>query len=473
MKRTVWLMVLFMLVCALSPALANSWGLTGDLLELVSDTNEWNEYTCWGEQAGDTAVLKTRYHRVLATVSGGKLETYTRAVFQPEGSYTGKPQLTSNETGFSLRYHDKLWFTFAKSKEGLYLQSARAGDVNVKFLSKESCTQLTDSGGASAILPRRILLADFNIELFPRTINEARHLNQMNAHLDSETVFSSPLEERLRRVGEGTAPVYSAPFGQSAWRAAKGKAAVGLNGSLEKLHAFRNADGDEYWCIRYHVSPRTQRIGYIDRAYLDGKNAAPWEETTRFLNAQVVTIQETWLTDDPDVSQYAQFTLPASTVLTCLGLWNHDYAVVSAEVKNGRVADGGEIVWGFVPLRDLQLLTTWGTEPDTRLMAQLVGSWWFYAGGVSVGDILQLNADCTYAVYGYAEDHLPHGEPEAAGQWYVMPHNPASGMYWNEPDYEIFFLSDDGTARIEGLSFEKDAFSLTNWEGGGGYERVR
>ena len=29
---------------------------------------------------------------------------------------------------------------------------------------------------------------------------------------------------------KGTAAVYSAPYGQSAWRAGKGKAAVGLNG---------------------------------------------------------------------------------------------------------------------------------------------------------------------------------------------------------------------------------------------------
>lgn len=472
MKRRIFLLALILLLCVLSPALANSWGLTGQMLDLVSDTNEWNDYILLGEQTDGAAVMKTRYHNVLLIAGKSGLEAYTKAVFQPGGSYSGKPTLTQNEKQLSIRYHDGLWFTFSLKGGSYRLHSAKAGDITVKATNDEFRYTVRDDHGTTAVINRSYPLSDFNIELFPRSINEVRHLNLMRDQLDSETVFSFPQAQAVRRAGEGTAPVYSSPFGKSAWRAASGKAAVGLNGTLEKLHAFRNADGQEYWCIRYNVSPRTQRIGYIDRRILDGSSAEPWPQTTRLLQTSVTVIQQTWLTDDPDVSQYAQFTLPVGAQLTCLGRWGEDYAVVSAEAKGDRLVDGGQIVWGFVPLRDLQMTAVWGTEPEATVMEQLVGSWYFAAGGISVGDVLRLNADCTYACYSDNADHLPSGEPEATGSWYVMRHNPASNLYWNEPDYEIIFLNDDGTARVEGLSLGENAFSLTNWEGGGGYQRV-
>ena len=38
-------------------ASANSWGLKGELLDLVSDTDRWNDYTTLGKQAETAAVM--------------------------------------------------------------------------------------------------------------------------------------------------------------------------------------------------------------------------------------------------------------------------------------------------------------------------------------------------------------------------------------------------------------------------------
>ena len=44
---------------------ANSWGLRGDLLDKVSDVNTWNDYSTICKQAGDVAVMGSRYHNAL------------------------------------------------------------------------------------------------------------------------------------------------------------------------------------------------------------------------------------------------------------------------------------------------------------------------------------------------------------------------------------------------------------------------
>ena len=62
---------------------ANSWGLRGDLLDKVSDVNTWNDYSTICKQAGDAAVMGSRYHNALMLVEDGKLKVYTTAVHQP------------------------------------------------------------------------------------------------------------------------------------------------------------------------------------------------------------------------------------------------------------------------------------------------------------------------------------------------------------------------------------------------------
>lgn len=94
----------------------------------------------------------------------------------------------------------------------------------------------------------------------------------------------------------------------------------------------------------------------------------------------------------------------------------------------------------------------------------------FYAGGNMAEDELTFGADGTYTGRSY---DWSSGEVlwETHGVWYVTKYNPNWNLYWNDPPYEMHLIRDDGTATVKGLILDEEGFSLTNWEGGGGYIR--
>ena len=119
MKRTLaFLLVLLLLPAA---ALANSWGLKGDLLTAVSSDSAWNDYTS-GDQVGNVATMRSRYHYALMHVAGKKqpLQVYTRAMWQPT-DHKDFPQLTKSGSGFILSYGDREGYTFLRDEDGQYL----------------------------------------------------------------------------------------------------------------------------------------------------------------------------------------------------------------------------------------------------------------------------------------------------------------------------------------------------------------
>ena len=289
----------------------------------------------------------------------------------------------------------------------------------------------------------------------------------------------SPLgwRSRLTPAKKGTIPVYSAPYA-GAWRAAKGKASVGLSGELWLLKTLCNEEGERWACIRYFVSTRTQRIGYVRSSDLDLAPAAPQEDTpgSSFTRVCVQATADTFLTDDPDVSQFPQVALPRGTRLLCKGLYNDDYAYVALHVDGqDRPAEQGALLWGFVPVRDLMPILG---NPCPEVMAQLEGYWQFYAGGNQAEDFLLLQEDGYYigANFDFTKDILteasPHDMPHP-GTWQVTQHDPRENLYWNAPPYELTLRSDrNGVVNIKGLTLDESGFSLTNWEGGGGYRPV-
>ena len=54
----------------------------------------------------------------------------------------------------------------------------------------------------------------------------------------------------------------------------------------------------------------------------------------------------------------------------------------------------------------------------------------------------------------------------------MRKYNAFSNLYWNDPPYEIVFLPEGYMPNIKGLTLDEEGFSLTNWEGGGGYSRI-
>lgn len=476
-KNLAFVLFITLLLCALpAVSLANSWGLSGDLLAAVSTTNIWNDYSTECKQAGDAAVMGSRYHNALMVLENGKLGVYTTAVYQPGHKPAKRPSLKAVDDELTLSYGKDESYTFRRSSDGYKLYKAAIGDMTVTADTSDSywgCTAACK--GERVRIQREFWLADFHIELFPRTLEECRHLNLMNAALDSSNAvlgWWGEYGERgmlIHSPGEGTVPVYSSPNGDSAWRAAKGKAAVGLGGDVWLLHSLTNADGETYTCIRYDVSQRTQRIGYIRAEALGSKDKGT--PVTEMMNLTLRTTWATYLTDDPNVSQYRQIEIPSDAQLTCIGLYGSDYAYVSAEVEKGKIVSGGQIIWGFVPLRDLEI------DPDERhlredVMEAAAGCWNFEAGGSLAHDSLVLEADGSYlgnsGMYNFTENAA-----SVHGTWYVTDYNPARNLYWNEPEYEITILFEDGSATVLGLTLSDNSLSLTYWEGGGGYERCQ
>lgn len=463
--------ILTALFCLFAPgASANSWGLKrGALLSSVANDARWNDYTTLCSQAGDYALMGARYHNALFYAEeDGTLHIYTRAVYQP-GEGAERPEIQLKNGRLTLRYGEKERYAFEDALQDgtmtLTEASVRGFTMTLDLAENEDgYAYRAKKGGEQALLIRRITLPDFNIHLLPKSVKEVLHHNEVTARLDSgfdclgiadtEGHAYSPDNwgKLLENSKTGTVPVYSAPF-EGAWRAAKGKAAVGLKGDVWHLFSYKNEKGQSYACIRYFVSERTQRIGYIRCE--DAGLPAVGEQSARpgesFIRVPMVTQRATYLTDDPDVSEFQQFQLKKGAPLTVLGLYNDDYAYVQMEHIKDKAGKPVSILWGFVPIRDIAPAKL-PVQQDA--MQKLVGSWTFYAGGSMADDRLTFRADGTF---------------NDGGTWYVTAYDKHMNLYWNDPPYEITLLYKDGRATVRGLSFDENGFSLTYWEGGGGY----
>jgi len=469
-----------------SGASANSWGLTGDLFKAVSSVDTWDDYTTLCRQAGNAAVMQSPHQNLLMVVNGGELTVYPRAVYQPDAAPGSAVSLTQTADGFTLSYGDAERYTFALVNGAYALQSAVIGDfrLDAEPMSADAITferyTASDETG-SAILQQSIPLHAFNITLLPHSLDEVRNHNLIRTALYSGydclgwvTYMDMPDLNRRSNVGTGTEPVYAAPYGASAWRAANGKAAVGLKGELWVMGACSDGNGTSYTCIRYNINTYTQRIGYIRSAALGitGSNAPSAADT--FLYIDVQATRDTWLTDDPDVSQAVRFTVPQGQQFACLGIYNDSYAYVAAEVRDGKFVDGGAIVWGFVPLNALTLdpNDSFRSAVQTDVMEALTGAWQFSAGGSMADEHLILHADGTY-LCGYEGQALSADDPSTHGTWKVTKYNPNWNLYWADVQYELTLIRDNGTANVKGLLINSDdEFSLIDHEGSGGYERV-
>ncbi|NMD37220.1 MAG: hypothetical protein GYA87_00895 [Christensenellaceae bacterium] len=472
MRRVFLLMLcLIVIVCAVNPrAYANSWGLKGELLDAVSSVKTWNDYSNNSTQIDNMAIMSSRYHNAVFYLdNNNKLNVFTKAVYQPASKKSNNVDLKSENSNIRIYYDENEWYNFCYKEEEWILNAAKFGDFE---LEGEAYYYKTKDNKDNAIWNAKIALSNFNIKLFPHSVEEVIHSNFMREALESGSyILNSDKNDYnffIDKSKKHKTEVYSAPFGKSAWRAAKGKAAVSLNGGLWFFGPYIKNDTGSFACIRYDVSERTQRIGYIESNKL-GDFLSKWQyNNDEFINVYLITTKESYLTDDPDVSQYKQFIIPEGTQFTCLAIYNYEYAYVSAEVKGDKFVDGGEIVWGFVPLKDLQFDDFNNHEEALfDFMANFKGIWVMDAGGTMAEDALWLNADGTYRA-GFINKNstfIINGE----GNWYISPYKSHENLYWNNPVYKITFLKNNGIANIKGFSYIENGISFTNVEGGGGY----
>lgn len=183
----------------------------------------------------------------------------------------------------------------------------------------------------------QMIWPNFNPALFPKSIES---VNRSNAVLNAlpEKHFSEILLET--KLLQNHVTVYNCPSDTS--REVD-------NASLFSNETFVYYGNDGAWCT----------IGYqdgIERAYLGciaidqlrlGKRE---RDITRshFDAVALVAYRDTWLTDDPVLSQKCYLEIPCGTTLIGLSGWDAGY--VYAEVTTD-----GETIRGFVPIQDLAL----------------------------------------------------------------------------------------------------------------------
>ena len=468
--------LILLTLCLYAGASANSWGLSGDLYRAVEKAGTWDDYTLLGNQAEDFAVLHSRYHNALFYAeTEDEPHVYTAAVYQPEDGKPAPKLVLNDDFDLTVSYGEDEYYTFTLTIGGYELIEAAAGSFHLEIYQVDESIYdwhfTAEDGEGTAVFPVNVMLDTFNIKLFPRSAAEVRQINHMHALLKDTRFclgFGSYMDDPYSpdRPGElqeprkkGTAPVYSAPSAK-AWRAGKGKAAVGLGGRLWVLSRAAGDDGQAYACIRYDVSERTQRIGW---ALCKDLELADGAEEASFVHARVETVRDTFLTDDPDVSQFPQFIIPGGTTLTCLGLYNEYYAYVAATEKNGKLAGRGSTVWGFVPVRDLQPAPK---RAQNSVMKKAAGVWFAYGGGPA-GDLLTLDTDGTFAS---GRAGSPDDEDEILeGTWYVTEYDPSEGLYPDEMDYQLTLLYDNGAAEVFGMGLSDIHLTLVLGEDGGSY----
>ena len=276
-------------------------------------------------------------------------------------------------------------------------------------------------------------------------------------------------EEMPGDAGASTVPVYSAP-GDGSVRFAKGKASV----NLREPAKFYGLTRDGNWAlIEYEVSERTSRFGYVKRS--DLPSSVTWKYNISSIDVPVTVTQDTFLTDDPNVSQYQQMTLNAGSSVRLLGKYREWYAYVETTLD-------GKTVRGFVPRACLRWPMP--TEEAPEAAARLVGEWESGGGSETLGSYVTFSADGTVTECG-----LPLAE------WEALPANeraeyscvtyPCYQVYkatereraWSDSDYMLVYKNEMGyVVFLEALGFYteedgREAFSIAYWENIDGYTR--
>lgn len=468
MKKMRILLIMFLLLALMLPdASANSWGLPGGLVRIASETNDYDDYSDLTDDYNrkyDTArvIMKSRYHNQLIAAEKGaggwEGAIYsTTAVYQPSEK-VGSPKLTRTKDGFELAYpkrKEKYCFTLTRGdeEEPIYtLTYAKMGGVEVE--RKAPYRYLVTQGEDSALWTTEITLGNFNIHNMPkRGPDDVRRINEASQGLQ----YFAELSPRVmlgRASGKKSYAVYSAPD-TSSYRAAKGKASVST-GDDYKLYL---TVGD-WSLIEYRVSLRTSRFGWAQL----GKHGD--ETTNEIVHVPMLTAFDTYLTDDPNVSEYHQAELPAGTKLTALSHPDNQWAYVYVEATVD-----GKITRGFVPQRDVVFDDV--ELPDEE--AKLVGSWQMEAGGEFWDNYLRLDADGKF--YGSDSD----GTQPYHGTWSVVQTPVDSNLYWRGDIPTIVFRCVNGTVYRYGVGVSESAdyevtegdycrsMSLITCEGGTGY----
>ncbi|MBQ8201626.1 MAG: hypothetical protein IJZ74_07660 [Clostridia bacterium] len=491
MKKILLMTMVCLLLCTLSAgALANGWGLRGGVLNIVSKDETYDEYTAdaddgnaslYGRQVSH-AIMSSRYHSQLITAFkedglwAADVKS-TLAVYQPGDSRAASPSLSHTDNGFRLSYGDREYYIF-EYDEGEYVLTQAVFHADSSYsnslMLQEGGYLIWQSGRENAGEPigdgmwtvEKVTLDTFNITLLPRTMQDARQMSsvaeRLKALMSSGRSFGAVQRWPGEKKGEKLA-VYSAPD-KNSYRASSGKASVSTSGEMLLLGEY----GD-WTLVSYEVSSRTRRIGFVNRRLM----SEPVELPLTQIDVRLDAIRDTYLTDDPDVSQYAQVKIPAGTSLKGLAVYGDYYAYVAYE-------QAGQTFWGFVPLRDLNSpaaemdLAQWDTDLTGYVplrwdvMDLLIGKWEAVEAADSVMTRMELYSNGAYKLFSRGSSGWTVID---SGRWRLTD-CPVGAAYAERPLYEVTFVNEVNAEMKFGLSLsDEGVMTLYTDDFGGEYVR--
>ena len=192
MKKRWILLILPLMMMVMPVASANGWGLPDDLVPLVSNTNDYDDYYHLADdyarkENSARIIMQSRYHNQLIAAEKGpdgwkSVIVSTTAVYQPLDG-CGLPTLARTEEGFELAYPDageiyRFALRHDSMNQPMYtLVYAKMGDMEVA--KRENFGYLVTQGEDSAVWSKTVTLADFNIHQMPRGTADVRRMNEM------------------------------------------------------------------------------------------------------------------------------------------------------------------------------------------------------------------------------------------------------------------------------------------------------
>lgn len=351
--RQVFFCVLLMVVVLLSvPASANIWDLPNGLLELFESQKAYETYSSGAKDAmtkkgkpQNIAVftMESRNHSELFVCRENSDHVWhieaqsTAAVYQPEDVRNHYPKIDLiHEERFAMAYQgDRIeTYVFAYEEEQWLLTEAKilSGTEELSYHREGNRLTIDSANVRLGELPT-ITLENFNICQIPKSEEEAQQLLQVAGHF----LQSLPQPTLLQTNEKGKLPVFSGPQ-SSSFRAANKKATVSLAGDV-----FGYGTQNGWVMIEYAIQPGKNRVGWIQSSDIQG--SLP---DIVLQNVSALTVQDTFLTDDPHVGQAVLVSVDAGTQVRVQSILKPWWAYVAVHI-------GSTLYYGMIPLAALNI----------------------------------------------------------------------------------------------------------------------
>lgn len=354
-RQTIFCVLILIAAILSTPASANIWDLPDGLLELFETNKAYETYSSGAKDAMTkqgkpqrTAVftMENRDHCALFVCRENdehvwNIETQsTAAVYQPKDRPNYYPKIDlSHEGQFEMIYQgnpiESYLFAFEGGQWLLTEAKILSGKMEMSYHREGNRLMIESSTGIVGEIPN-LTLRNFDIQQIPKSEDKAR---RFLSTIESVTQ-TMPQPTLLQTSKKGKLPVYSGP-GSNSFRAAKKKAAVSFVGDVL---GYGQQNG--WVMIEYSIQPGKNRIGWVQAPDVQGKLP-----NLLFQNISALTMQNTFLTDDPHISQEAIVSVPVGTQVTVKSVLLPWWAYVVVPIES-------TTYYGMIPISSLNIGNT-------------------------------------------------------------------------------------------------------------------